>query len=142
MAYTQVHTSVARPSTGIHVGLWIVQALLALLFVAAGATKAFQPISALAASLPWVTTVSPALVRFIGIAELFGGLGLIVPAATRIAPGLTPLAGAGLTVVMLLASAFHVSRGEFTTLPVPVVLGVLTAFVAWGRWSKVRIDGR
>jgi putative oxidoreductase len=86
--------------------------------------------------------VSPALVRFIGISELHGGFGLIVPAATRTAPGLTPLAGAGLTVLMLLAAVFHVSRRDLPTLPVPVVLGVLTAFVAWGRSSKARIEGR
>jgi putative oxidoreductase len=142
MAYGQGQTSVRRSSTGTHVALWIVQVVLGLLFVAVGAMKVSQSISNLAASLPWVTTVSPALVRFIGISELLGGLGLIAPAATRIAPVLTPLSGAALTIVMLLASAFHLSRGEFGVLPVPVFLAAFAAFVAWGRWSEVRIKAR
>lgn len=142
MAYAQLHTSVSRPSTGVHVALWIVQGVLGALFAFAGATKMFQSIPDLAASMPWIATVSPALVRFIGVAELLGGIGLILPAATRIAPGLTPVAGAGLTVVMLLASAFHVSRGELMALPVPIVFGALASFVAWGRSTTARIGGR
>jgi putative oxidoreductase len=81
-------------------------------------------------------------VRFIGLGELLGGAGLILPAARRIAPAVTPPAASALTLVMLLASMLHISRGEFTVLPVPVVIGALCAFVAWGRSGKARIPAR
>ena len=142
MAYAYVNTPVAYRPKGLNTALWAVQVVLGLMFAAVGAMKVFQPISALVASLPFAATFPPALIRFIGIAELAGAIGLIVPAATRIAPGLTPLAGTGLTVVMVLASVFHLSRGEFGNLPVTILLGALAAFVAWGRWSGARIEGR
>jgi putative oxidoreductase len=71
-----------------------------------------------------------------------GALGLVVPSATRIKPWLTPLAGAGLLTVMILASLFHLSRGEANLAPINVVLGALAAFVAWGRWKKAPIAPR
>ena len=86
MAYAFAHASVRRSSNGIHVTLWLAQIVLAALFAAAGSMKLFQPWDALAASQPWVLTVSPALVRFIGASELAGALGLLLPAAARIAP--------------------------------------------------------
>lgn len=88
-----------------NVFLWIVQALLAAAFVMAGVMKSTQPKEKLAPKLPWVRDFSPATVRFIGIAELLGGLGLILPAATGIAPILTPLAATGLAIIMVLAAA-------------------------------------
>ena len=80
--------------------------------------------------------------RFIGACELLGAIGLIVPAVTRIRPGLTPLAAAGLTLVMALAVPFHVARGEFPALTVVLPLGALAAFVAWGRWKRAPIRAR
>jgi putative oxidoreductase len=72
-------------------------------------------------------------VRFIGAAELLGGLGLILPAATGVKPVLTPLAGVGLAMLMLLAMIFHISRGKLGAVAMPLALGGLAAFVAWGR---------
>ena len=92
--------------------LWVLQALLGLGFLAAGALKLSQPYPALAAQLVWVSDVPEALVRGIGLAEGLGGVGLLVPAATRLWPGLTPLAAGGLALVMLLATGFHLGRGE------------------------------
>lgn len=87
-----------------------------------------------------------------GLADELGGsvgsgaLGLVLPAATRIRPRLTPVAALGLVTVMLLAVlfhvVFHVARGEFQMLPVNVVLGGLASFVAWGRFEKVPIAPR
>src|SRR5262245_18894830 len=94
--------------------------------------KAFSPMEDLAKSIPWVLEL-PNLVRFIGAAELLGALGLIVPAATRIRPGLTPVATAGLAVIMVLAMGFHASRGEWSAIPVNLVLLALAVFVIWGR---------
>jgi hypothetical protein len=134
----------AGASKGLSIALWIVQALLAFGFGMAGAMKASKPIAELAVNvkMAWVSAVPEGLVRFIGISELAGALGLILPAATRIKPALTPVAACGLIVVMLLAAGFHVSRGEFQALPFNLVLGGLAAFVAWGRFRKAPIQGR
>jgi uncharacterized membrane protein YphA (DoxX/SURF4 family) len=131
-----------RPSKALHVGLWVVQCLLGAMFLAVGMMKATQPIANLANALGWPAEVPAALVRFIGVAEFLGGLGLILPAATRIMPMLTPLAGVGLATAMLFATIFHISQGEFGALPVPLVLGCFAAFVAWGRVAKAPIKPR
>ena len=137
-------SSVAQPtaSKGLHIGLWVVQVLLAVAFFMAGLTKVTQPLEALAAQMPWTTAVPGALVRFIGTVEILGALGLILPSATRIQPRLTPLAALGLVVVMVLASGVHVTRGELGMLPVNFVLAALAAFVAWGRSKKAPIVAR
>ena len=131
-----------RPSKALHLGLWVVQGLLGAMFLAVGAMKATQPIAVLVDTLGWPAAVPAALVRFIGVAELLGALGLILPAATRVKPMLTPLAGVGLAMVMLLATIFHISHGELGALPIPLVLGGLAAFVAWGRAAKAPIAPR
>jgi putative oxidoreductase len=128
-------------SKGLRIALWIVQVLLALAFTGAGLTKLLTPIAELAANMDWVNAL-PGLVRFIGAAEFLGAVGLILPALTRIKPGLTPLAAAGLTVVMLLAAPFHLSRGEIGAIVPNLILGTLAAFVAWGRFKKAPIAPR
>jgi putative oxidoreductase len=135
-------TEITGSSKALHVGLWGAQALLALAFTSAGVMKVTQPIEALAASMVWPGAVPEPLVRFIGVSELLGGLGLILPAATRIKPILTPLAALGLVVVMVLAALFHLSRGELGALPINVVFGALAAFVAWGRLKKAPLAPR
>jgi hypothetical protein len=82
------------------------------------------------------------LVRFIGISELMGAIGILLPAALRIRPRLTPLAAAGLALVMALAILFHLARGEAQVIAVPLVLGALSAFVAWSRFRKAPVQGR
>jgi hypothetical protein len=122
--------------------LWVVQGLLGALFLAVGTMKATQPIAVLVDTFGWPTAVPAALVRFIGVAEFLGGLGLVLPAATRIKPMLTPLAGVGLALAMLLAAGFHISRGELGALPMPLVLMGLAAFVVWGRAVRAPIAPR
>jgi len=129
-------------SKALHIGLWVVQGLLSLVFLAHGAMLVTQPIAALAEMMVWPGAVPAALVRFIGICEMLGALGLIFPAAMRIRPALTPLAAAGLTIILGFAAAFHLSRGEFAALPIALVLSKLTAFVAWGRLAKTPIPPR
>jgi putative oxidoreductase len=131
-----------QASKALHFSLWGVQILLALAFTSGGVVKSTQPIAELAAKLVWPGAMPEALVRFIGVSELLGGLGLILPAATRIKPVLTPLAGVGLAIIMLFAAIFHVVRGEFGALPINFALGALAAFVAWGRWKKAPIAPR
>ena len=119
-----------------HVSLWIAQVLLALLFVGAGSAKVVTPLGELAQSLPYTADLPGWLVRFIGASEVAGALGLILPALTRRMPGLTPLAGLGLSTVMVLATGFHLMRAEYSAMPMTIVIGAAAAFVAWGRWMK------
>ncbi|MCI2424403.1 DoxX family protein, partial [Saccharopolyspora sp. K220] len=95
-----------------NVFLWIVQAVLAVMFAMAGVMKSTQPKEKLVDKLPWVNDFSAGTVRFIGVVELAAALGLILPAATGIAPVLTPLAATGLAVVMVLAALTHARRKE------------------------------
>jgi putative oxidoreductase len=138
---TTVMTDATRPNRALRACLWTVQVLLALAFVSAGFMKLTTPIDQLVVRMPWVADVG-VLVRFIGAAEIAGALGLVLPAATRIQPRLTPLAAAGLVTVMVLAALMHIQRGELGVLPVNVLLGGLAAFVAWGRAVRAPIRPR
>ena len=128
-----------KSGRGLHIALWVVQGLLALLFLFSGGMKLVMPVEELAKNMSFIAQSGPALVRFIGASEVAGALGLILPAATRIQPKLTPLAGLGLAVVMVLAVATHVALGELPQTVVPAVVAGLAAFVAWGRWKKAPI---
>lgn len=128
-----------QPSRTLHFALWVAQALLAAGFGTAGILKLVLPISELAANLGWPGVVSPALVRFIGAAELAGALGVILPTATNIAPRLTPVAAMGLFMIMVLAIGFHVSRGEYSPVPINVSLAILALLVAVGRLKVMPI---
>jgi putative oxidoreductase len=132
----------ATPGKALHYGLWVAQLLLAAAFVLAGTGKATQPVEALAANMPWVTAVPVGLLRFIGVSEFLGGLGLLLPALTRLKPGLTPLAAAGLTTIMALAIPFHLVRAEYPGVVVNLVLGGIAAFIAWGRFKAAPIAAR
>src|SRR5215212_299244 len=102
-----------------NIALWIVQVLLAAAFIFAGVTKAFRYEYA-HANLPWVKDVPRALTTFIRVAELLGGL--LLPALTGMLPRLTPLAAAGLALVMLLAIGFHTTRREWSAIGFNTVL--------------------
>ncbi|MGW4606849.1 DoxX family protein [Streptomyces sp. NPDC004532] len=118
-----------------NVVLWIVQAVLALMFAMAGLMKSTQPKDKLTDKLPWAADFSPGTIRFIGIVELAAALGLILPAATGIAPMLTPLAATGLAVVMVLAAVTHARRKEPSAIGFNTVLLILAVLVAWGRFG-------
>lgn len=133
---------VATEGKGMHRGLWAAQIVLALAFFAGGAMKATAPIDQLQANMPWVGGFFGGLVRFIGTVEVLGALGLILPAATRIKPMLTPLAALGLLTVMVLAAGTHLARGEAPMVAVNFVLGGLATFIAWGRTRKAPIAPR
>lgn len=115
--------------------LWIAQILLAGMFLAAGIMKYSQPIAKLAGKMSWVTHYKPGTVRFVGIAEVLGALGLILPWSTNIAPVLTPIAAVALAVVMVLAALYHFRQKEFSGITVNVVLLALAVLVAWGRFA-------
>ena len=115
--------------------LWIVQALLAAMFLMSGLMKSSQPKEKLVERLPWVADFSSPTVRFIGAVELAGAVGLILPAATGIAPVLTPLAATGLAIVMILAATTHARRKEPSAIGFNAVLLILAVMVAWGRFG-------
>jgi uncharacterized membrane protein len=118
-----------------NVFLWIVQGLLAAMFLMAGITKLTQPRDKLTAQLPWANDFSTPVVRLIGAAELAGALGLILPAAKGIATVLTPLAASGLAVIMLLAMAVHARRKEPLAIAFNAVLLIAAVIVVWGRFG-------
>jgi uncharacterized membrane protein YphA (DoxX/SURF4 family) len=119
-----------------NVVLWIVAALLALAFLGAGLMKLSQPKEKLAASdMAWTEDFSAGAVKGIGALELLAGIGLVLPAALGIVPVLTPLAAAGLVIVMIGAAVVHARRKEYQGIVINAVLLVLAAVVAWGRFG-------
>jgi uncharacterized membrane protein len=123
----------AAPRKALRIGLWVAQGLLAAAFGLAGFAHATQPIAELATHAPWTGAMPAALVRFIGIVEICGALGLLLPSLTRVRPVLTVWAARGLLTVMALACIVHLTRGEPQVLPVNFVLGGLALFIGWGR---------
>ena len=112
--------------------LWIIQVLLALLFLFAGGMKLVLPIEELTKQMP--LPLPGWFVRFTGIVEVLGAIGLILPWLVGIRPGLTPLAAAGLVIVMIGAVVYTLVAGEIASAVIPFVVGILAAFVAYGRW--------
>ena len=110
--------------------LWIVQGLLALIFLFAGGVKLVLPLEVLTKQMP----LPGLFVRFIGVAEVLGAIGLVLPGLLRIRPGLTPLAAAGLVIIMIGATTLTLAGGELAPALIPLVVGLLSAFVAYGRW--------
>ena len=119
--------------------LWIVQGLLALLFLFTGGMKLVLPLDVLMSmGSPNQIQLPGWFVRFIGVAEVLGAIGLILPGLLRIRPGLTPLAAAGLVIIMIGATVLTLAGGDVAPALIPLVVGLLSAFVAYGRWRLVR----
>ena len=118
--------------------LWIVQALLALLFLFTGGMKLVLPLEELTAQMP----LPGLFVRFVGLAQVLGALGLILPGLLRIRPGLTPLAAAGLVIIMIGATLVTLATMDAALALMPLVVGLLAAFVTYGRWRLAPLRGR
>jgi uncharacterized membrane protein YphA (DoxX/SURF4 family) len=121
-----------------NIALWIIQVLLAALFLFAGGIKLVLPLEAMKGpvELPGL------FLRFIGVAEVLGGLGLILPGLLRIRPGLTPLAAAGLVIIMIGATVLSLATTGVGSAIIPLVTGILSAFVAYGRLRLAPHRGR
>ena len=121
--------------------LWIVQGLLALIFLFTGGLKLVLPFEVLTEQTPlpgW-------FLRFLGVAEVLGAIGLILPGLLRIRPALTPLAAAGLVIIMIGATVLTLAGvvpGDVGLALIPLVVGLLSAFVAYGRWRLAPQSGR
>lgn len=133
------NTRAESAGSAVGIGLWIVQSLLALTFVGAGIWKVATPIPRLAAMIPWAGQVSPGLLYATAAFDVLGGLGVLLPSATRIKPGLAVLAALGCVALQASAIVFHFSRGEAANTPFNFLLVALALFVAWGRRSKAPI---
>jgi uncharacterized membrane protein YphA (DoxX/SURF4 family) len=119
-----------------NLALWIVASVLAAVFVGSGLMKEVVPKDKLVtAGQGWAQDYSQTNIRLIGLAEILGAIGLILPAAVHIAPILVPLAAIGLILVMVGAAVVHARRNESMNIAVNVVLIALAAFVAWGRFG-------
>jgi uncharacterized membrane protein YphA (DoxX/SURF4 family) len=117
--------------------LWIVQGVLAALFLWAGAMKLVLPLEQLAGPV----ALPGAFLRFLGAAEVLGALGLVLPGLMRIRPGLTPLAAAGLIVIMIGATAITLAGGMLLAALIPLAVGLLLLFVGYGRWRLAPLRG-
>jgi hypothetical protein len=119
--------------------LWTIQGLLAALFLFAGGTKLILPMDVLMSmGSPNQIPLPGWFVRFIGVVEVLGAAGLILPWLLHIRPGLTPLAAIGLVIIMIGATVITVASGDVAPALIPLVVGLLAAFVAYGRWRLVR----
>jgi len=121
--------------------LWILQVVLGLYFLAIGIMHFVIP-PGLPAQMAWMYELTPTLHYISGAAEILGGLGMILPAVTRIQTRLVPLAALGLSLVMLLAIIYHAARGEYQNIAFNVFLMAATAFVAYGRWKLRPLEDR
>ncbi len=117
--------------------LWVFQILVALVFLATGLPKVIAPKEKLERRMGWVKEAQVSTVKIIGVLEILGAVGLILPAVTRILPWLTPLAAAGLTLTMIGAIATHVREAEYSRLWLPILLLFLAVFIAYGRFVFV-----
>jgi len=113
--------------------LWIVQGLLALIFLFAGGMKLILPLDALTGPVP----LPGLFVRFLGVAEVLGAIGLILPGLLSIRTSLTPLAAAGLVIIMIGATVITLASGDVAPALISLVVGLLAAFIVYGRWRLV-----
>jgi len=112
--------------------LWCVQGLLAALFLFAGGIKLVMPLEMMKGPVP----LPGLFLRFIGVCEVLGAIGLILPELLHIRRELTPLSGAGLVIIMIGATAITLAGGDVAQALVPLVVGILASVVAYGRWRR------
>ena len=142
MSMTATAPAAPTPSRTWNIAIWAGQIALAALYLMGAWFHFLPPEQAAAMGAVWMTEVPIALPRFIGVVEVLGVIGLILPAATRIMPHLTVWAAAGLLAIQALAIPFHAIRGEFEPLPFNLIYVALAIFVLWGRSRKAPIAPR
>lgn len=121
--------------------LWVLQWLFGVYFVIVGVMHFIVP-DGLPGPMEWMYDLDDTIHIIVGIAEILGGLGLILPSVTRIQPQLTVWAAGGLVLVMAGAVIYHAGRGEGASLGQNILIGALLAFVAYGRWKLYPIPPR
>ena len=119
--------------------LWILQILLGLLFLFSGSMKFVMSVAEMTKDMPWMPGW---FLHFIGVMEILGGFGLILPSLLRIRPGLTPLAAACLVIIMIGATVITLSVTGIGPAMIPLIVGILCVFVAYGRWRLAPLSPR
>lgn len=127
-----------KTNKGLNIALWVAQAFVALMLLWGGYAKLGTPLEELSQMMPWAAE-NPSLLTFTGILDLLGGLGLLLPAILRIKPQLTVYAAYGTAALMVAAAIFHISRGEYESVGMNVVILLIALFIAWGRSKKAPI---
>ena len=127
-----------KTSKALNISLWVAQVLLAASLIWAASLKLFQSTDKLSQMWPWVAQVPNALVKFTGLVDLLGGLGLILPGLFRIQPKLTYIAALCIVALMVVASIFHISRGEASQIGANIAFAAFALFIAWGRYRAER----
>lgn len=118
-----------------NIALWVVQGILALVFLMAGVMKMTQPKDKIGEKMAWVDDFSQSQLKTIGALEILAAIGLIIPGITGIAPVLVPLAALGIALTMIGAIVVHARRSETSDIAKNVVFIAMAAFVAWGRFG-------
>ena len=135
-------TDAERSSKGWSIAMWAAQLLLAVAYGMFGTMKATQPLDQLTKIMTWIPDFPPIFVRTLGIVEILGAIGLILPSITRIKPRLTVIAALCILVHQALAVALHLSKGELNVVGLNAVLIALAALVFWGRRTRTVIASR
>jgi len=133
--------SVVRRDARFHRTLWVLQWLLGASLVAAGSMKLLLPSDQAVAMFPWAADV-PVLYTVTSVLDILGGLGIVLPSVTRILPRTTVLAAVGVVLLMLSAVIFYLLRGEASEIVANLVLALVAAVIAWGRWRVAPITGQ
>lgn len=121
--------------------LWVLQVVFGLYFIGVGVTHFVLP-DGLPGTMSWMYELSDSLHVISGTAEILGGLGLILPAVTRIRPELVTWAAYGLVIVMLGAAVWHISRGEATQVVLNLINAAILAFIGYGRQKLHPLEER
>ncbi len=133
------NTETKKPKA-LNITLWIVQIILALLFIMTGVVKFTSSIEEQRSQMEWPKHVSEGLIHFVGIIEIVGALGLLLPSILKIKPQLTPWAAIGLALIMIFATILNVSVGETKAIVPLLSISAIALFVAWGRFKKAPIQ--
>lgn len=129
-------------SRGLNLALWFTQITNSAVYVGSGVWKLTTPVGELAAIIPWAGDVPYSFLVFIGVVDIVGGIGTVLPSLVRVKPGTTVVAALGCAVLQMSAIVFHVGRGEVTNTPGNVVFFAMAVFIAWGRWRGAPVQGR
>jgi uncharacterized membrane protein YphA (DoxX/SURF4 family) len=139
---TTADSSGAAAGAPLRIGLWTAQIIIFALFTLFGGMKLFMPVDKLAEMWIWPGQVPSWFLHLTGLLDVVGGIGVVLPAVTRIQPRLTVLAALGCTLLQIAAIVFHLSRGEAAVVPLNVVLLALSVFILWGRGRRAPIAPR
>jgi len=142
MTTTSTASSESAPGAPLKIGLWTAQIIVFVLFTLFGGMKLLMPVDKLAEMWVWPGQVPTWFLHLTGILDIAGGIGVLLPAAIRVQPGLTVLAALGCSLLQIAAIIFHLSRGEAAAVPLTAVLLALSVFILWGRRKQAPIAPR